>query len=387
MYPLILTVFIDLIGFGIVLPLLPLYAQAFGASPEVVTLVAASFTLAQSLFGPFWGWLSDRVGRKPVLLITIFGTFCAYLLLAFTSTLWMLFAARFLGGAMAANMGVAHALVTDLTRPEERTRGIARLSGAAGLGFVAGPAVGGLLAGSENPDFLAPYLAAAAFSAVAFLLAALVVRETVTPEQKTQARNNAGSWLRPVRHRQTRLVLCLLFMTPFVFAGIEVIVVLWSERVWDWGPRQNGYFYAWMGLCHVTFQWFAIGPLARRFGERAMVTTGAFSLGAGAFWMPLAQSVPELYAAAFLMILGVSMNAASLNALLSQYADPDNRGRLLGLGQMSAGAGRIAGPALAGVVFANLGIGWPFFAGAIVMIAMAALSRRISSRRIGQDPS
>ena len=148
MYALIFTVFVDTVGFGIVLPLLPLYAQKFGASPELVTLVPLA-SAGQALFGPFWGWLSDRVGRKPVLLITITGTLGAYLLLAFSSSLLMLFLVRFLGGAMAANMSVAHALVADISRAEDRTRDIARLSGAAGLGFVAGPAIGGLLAGID----------------------------------------------------------------------------------------------------------------------------------------------------------------------------------------------------------------------------------------------
>ena len=169
MYALIFTVFVDTVGFGIVLPLLPLYAQAFGASPELVTLVAVSFTMGQALFGPFWGWMSDRLGRKPVLLLTISGTLCAYVLLAFTSSLMMLFLVRFIGGAMAANMGVANALVADVTTPEDRTRNIARLSAAAGLGFVAGPAIGGILAGVElgrSPFFL-PYLTAAIFSACA----------------------------------------------------------------------------------------------------------------------------------------------------------------------------------------------------------------------------
>lgn len=385
MYALIFTVFVDLVGFGIVLPLLPLYAQSFGASPEAVTLVAASYTAAQALFGPLWGRLSDRFGRKPILLVTLAGTVVAYALLAMTSSLWMLFAARFIGGAMAANMSVAHALVADITTPEQRTRAIARLSGAGGLGFIAGPAIGGLLAhaGSGAPDFVAPYAAAAAFSAVAFVLAIVLLRESVTAESRGRARTAGvlSGWGWILRRPQTRLVLCLMFLTPFVFAGIEVILVLWTARTLGWGPDQNGWLYTWMGFCHMTSQWFVVGRLAARFGERALIGGGAVSLGAGVMWMPLAGSVPELYAATALMIFGVSANNSSLSALLSQYAGSHSRGRVLGFGQTFAGVGRILGPVLAGILFAQAGIAWPFFAGALAMVAMAVLSRKIGARR------
>ena len=285
-------------------------------------------------------------------------------------------------------MSVTHALIADLTRPEDRTRAIARLSGAAGLGFVAGPAIGGLLGGSDpaSPDFITPYLAAAVFSAVAFCLAIVLITESVSDDQKIRARQMPGlkSWVAVFAKPQTRLVLCLMFCTPFVFAGVEVIIVLWSERVWGWGPHQNGLFYAWMGLCHMVLQWFVIGRLAARIGERALVTAGAISLGAGVLWLPLASSEVELYLGAVLMIFGTASNASALSSLLSQYADADSRGRVLGVGQTFGGFGRIGGPALAGVAFAVLGVHWPFYAGAVAMVFMAVFSRRIAVRRASE---
>ena len=385
MYALIVTVFIDTIGFGIVLPLLPLYAQDIGASPELVTLVAASFTCGQALFGPFWGWLSDRIGRKKVLIITVFGTACAYILLAFTTKLWVLFLVRFFGGAMAANMGVANALVADITSPQDRTKNLAKLSSAAGLGFVAGPAIGGLLAGFEfrGSVFLLPYLVAALFSFVALFLVLKIVKDVSPIENKIERESTTilNSWKNVLTNSQTRLLLFLMLAPPFVFAGIEVIIVLWSERLWGWGPIENGYFYAWMGASHVLIQWFLIGPLAKLLGERMLVTLGALSLCVGAVCMPLASAEFQLYIAAALMILGTASSSAALSSLLSIHADSQNRGSVLGLGQAFAGMGRIGGPALSGVVFVLLGVDWPFYFGALVMVFMCFASRLILVRR------
>ena len=151
---LLLPVFVDLIGFGIVLPLQPFYAQAYGASPGTVTLVAASYTAMQFVFAPLWGRLSDRVGRKPVLLATSAGACIGYLALAHTDSLLGLFLARAFGGAMAGNIGVAHAYMAELVGPDRRARAMGRVGAAAGLGFVAGPAIGGLLSGPDpaNPE-------------------------------------------------------------------------------------------------------------------------------------------------------------------------------------------------------------------------------------------
>jgi MFS transporter, DHA1 family, tetracycline resistance protein len=381
------TVFIDLVGFGIVLPLQPFYAQKFGAAPEIITLVAASFTLTQFMFAPVWGRLSDRIGRRPVLLITIFGTFIGYLWLAFTDSLIMLFAARAFGGAMAANIGVAHAYVADITSPEDRSRGMGRIGAAAGLGFVAGPAIGGLLAGPDpvNPDFQFPFLAAAAFSAAAFVLSVFFLRETLDRQARNAAAALNGSRIAALIDALSRpnmgVLLLLVMMTPFVFSGIETILAIWTEHVLAWGPEQNGYMYAYMGVVAVLVQGLLIGPLTRAFGEKHLIGGGAFTVFLGTLWLPWGVGYASIMGALGLIVAGVCMCGPSLSSLISQHAASHERGRILGVSQSSAGLGRILGPALSGTAFAGLGADSPFYIGAIVMIVMLTLSLWITGHR------
>jgi len=377
---LFLTVFIDLVGFGIVLPLQPFYAQSFGATPDVITLVAASYTLTQFLFAPVWGRLSDRVGRRPVLLVTIFGTFIGYLWLAFTDSLLMLFLARAFGGAMAANIGVAHAYVADVTPPDTRARGMGRIGAASGLGFVAGPAVGGLLAGADpiNPDFQLPFFAAAAFSAVAFLVALRFLPETVDIATRNAARDDrrgrATVFIDAIGRPGLPLLVMLVFMTPLVFSGVETVLALWSERALGWGPQQNGYMYGFMGLIAVAVQGLAIGPLIKTIGERRAVAAGALCVLTGALLLPSATGYGVVMAALGLIVVGVCISGPSLTSIISRHAGSHERGSLLGVSQSAAGLGRILGPALSGTVFAGLGRDWPFYLGAVVMALMFLLS-------------
>jgi DHA1 family tetracycline resistance protein-like MFS transporter len=377
MIALFMTVFVDLVGFGIVLPLQPFYAQKLGAAPDVVTLVAASYTAMQFVFAPVWGRLSDRIGRKRVLLFTIAGSCAGYLWLAFAESLVMLFLARAFGGAMAANMGVAHAYVADVTPGADRAGAMGRIGAAAGLGFVAGPAIGGLLAGPDavNPNYQLPFFAAAGFSALAFIAAVVFLRETSAAEAGGAMRRSAFQvlWTAIVQAR-LRLILALVFMTPFVFSGIETILALWSDHTLGWGPERNGYAYAFMGFVAVVVQGFAVGPLTRALGEGRVVACGAVAVMAGAVLAPVAGGAAGLYIALGLITGGVCVTGPTLTSLVSHYAGANERGTVLGLSQSSAGLGRILGPALSGTVFARMGPDWPFLAGALVMALMLALS-------------
>jgi len=381
---LLLSVFIDTVGFGIVLPLLPFFAERFGATPLTVTLLASVYSFAQFVFAPVWGRLSDRWGRRPVLLLTIGGTAAGYLWLAFGDSLLALFLARAATGAMAANVAVVQAYISDVTGAADRARGMARVGAAHGLGFVLGPAIGGLFSGADPaaPDLALPFLIAAALSGTAFAIALAGLRETVSAEQKLAAAGGLGRvamFADAVRRPGLALLLILLALTPFVFSGVESIFVLWSEHQLGWGPRQNGWIYTFMGAVAVAVQWLLVGRLARRFGEARMIRAGAALIGAGVLLLPFMTGPAGLCAAFGLIVSGVCINNPCLSSLISQHAGPEERGALLGVSQTCSTLARIAGPAWSGFAFGAIGPAWPFLSGALVMAAMLALALRVSA--------
>lgn len=202
MFILFLIVFIDLVGFGIVIPLLPFYGEHFQADPFTVSLIMATYSLGQFIAAPFWGRLSDTIGRRPVLIISLFGAVLSYIWLGFATTLWMLFAARMVGGLMAGNISTAFAYIADITTIENRAKGMGMVGAAFGLGFIAGPAIGGILAGPDplTADFQTPAFVAAAMSFVAFVLTFLRLKESLPADVRAQAANKP----RPKRWAQMR---------------------------------------------------------------------------------------------------------------------------------------------------------------------------------------
>ncbi len=384
MVALFLTIFVDMVGFGIVIPLLPFYAERYGAAPDMVTLLVASYTFAQFLFAPVWGRVSDRFGRRPIILLTVFGTVVGYIWLAFTDSLLTLFLARAFTGAMASNMAVIHAYVADVTPPEQRARGMGRMGAAHGMGFVTGPAIGGLLAGADpvNPNFQMPFFIAAALSAIAFVIAIFLVRESVSPEARAAAarrpsQNRIAKLLEAVARPQLGLLFLLLAMTPFVFSGIESTFVMWSERALGWGPEQNGYLYAYMGVVAVCAQGLLVGPLTARFGERRLIMAGPVLMGIGVLLLPFGTGYLWLCVAFGFIVMGTCITNPAINSLISQYASPEERGSLLGVAQSCSGLARIMGPLWGGFAFVTFGRDWPYFSAAVVMAVMFAFALRV----------
>ncbi|MBC8269949.1 MAG: MFS transporter [Rhodospirillaceae bacterium] len=383
MLTLFLIVFIDLVGFGIIIPLLPFFGEHFNASPAMIGLLMASYSLAQFIAAPFWGRTSDRIGRRPVLLITLAGTSASYVLLGFSNSLLMLFLARGLGGFMAGNISTAFAYVADITTPENRTKGMGVIGAAFGLGFIAGPAIGGILAGPDplNADYQTPSLAAAGLSAIALTMAFFLLKESLSDDIRKEiaempAKNRRQQFKSALGKPGVGLLIGLSFLATFVFAGMETTFAMWSERRMGWGPQQNGYLFAFVGILSALVQGGLVGRLARRFGETNLVIQGATALALGMLLIPFTNSLVTLLGAMVIVAYGFSIITPSLNSLISLQVGSGEQGGVMGVGRSATTMARVIGPAWAGLLFSLLGMDWPYFGGAAVMSVVVLLGLR-----------
>ncbi len=380
---LFLIVFVDLVGFGVIIPLLPFFAEHFDASPMTVGLLMATYSLGQFIAAPFWGRTSDRIGRRPILLITLAGGSISYVLLGFADSLWMLFTARALGGFMAGNISTAFAYVADTTTPENRAKGMGVIGAAFGLGFIAGPAIGGILAGPDplNANFQAPAFAAAGLSLTAFVMTIFLLKESLSED----LRRSLSEKPRVQRSQQFReaisrphvgLLIALSFLATFVFAGMETTFAMWSERRFSWGPQQNGYIFAFIGVLSAIIQGGLTGRLTRRFGEANLVVQGAVALALGMLLIPLSDSLTTLLVAMVIVAYGFSVINPAMTSLISLQVGPEEQGGIMGVTRSATTMARVLGPVWAGMLFAVIGIDWPYFAGTAVMIVVAIIAAK-----------
>ncbi|MFO1058685.1 MAG: MFS transporter [Dongiaceae bacterium] len=374
---LFLIVFVDLLGFGIVIPLLPFYAEHFGAGPAAATWLMGCYSLAQLFFSPVWGRLSDRHGRRPILLVALAFSVASYLWLGFADALWMLFAARLLAGVGAGNIAAAQAYVADVTTPENRAKGMGMIGAAFGLGFTVGPALGGLLAGSAVTAASAalPAFVAAGLSAVAWLATLLLLPESLKPGEMPAG--PAGR-LRLAREAfgqpGLRRLILLLFLTLTAFAGMETTFALWAQAGFGWGPRQVGWIFFLVGMVLILVQGGLIGRLTQRFGEARLVVAGTALIAAGLLGLTQARGLAGVLAASALLALGMGLLNPSVNSLLSRRARGDSQGGILGVAQSAGSLARIVGPAIAGALFAAQGRNAPYYLGAMIMVVVLAFA-------------
>jgi multidrug resistance protein len=371
------VIVIDLIGFGIVIPILPAYTKDLGASAGILGVLLATHAALQFLFAPVWGRLSDRIGRRPVMLVTIAGTSLALLLLGLAESILGLFVARLLSGLFSANISVATAYVADVTAESERTRWMGMVGASFGVGFILGPALGGFLHpyGSGVPAFAAAGLAAANFLWAAFSL---------TEPERHEDRQRKRGGLRAVLRDKVVARLCL---TNLIFtigvAQLESTFFYWMNDQFGYDVREIAFILVAMALVMVSVQGGGIRPLVERLGERRMLVSGLI-LMALAF-----PAIPMLHTVGFLMIplavsaLGRAIAQPPMTSLVSMRGNAAERGELMGVFQSSAALARIFGPLVAGVLY-DFSAPSPFYLAAALFALGAALSLGLASEDAGR---
>lgn len=371
-----LTVFIDLLGFGMVVPLLPQYAEDFGASPFTAGLLVASYSLAQFVFAPFWGHISDRVGRKPILALTLAGNTIAYSLYAVAGGLPMLFVSRSLSGFFGANISTAQAYVADVTTPENRAKGMGMIGMAFGLGFVLGPAIGGALG---EIGAWAPGAGAALLSLTACSVATFRLEESLTPALRASAARKGGH---PILSLTTALknpalagLLGLFFFLVFGFANLEAMLPLFLKDRYAFGKGQSGLVFAYIGVAIAFAQGFLLGRLVRRYGEERLLKVGPLliALGMQGYW--LAPSLGIYLLIVPIVAVGMGISNPTVATLISRRTPPDIQGRTLGLSQSLGALARAISPGLAGWLYGRYpregGSIVPFvWGGAVILVGL-----------------
>jgi DHA1 family tetracycline resistance protein-like MFS transporter len=368
---LFITVFIDLLGFGIIIPLLPFYAESFGASAFAIGLLSTSFSLMQFLFSPIWGRWSDQIGRKPIILIGLLGSCLSYVTMALATSLALLFVARVVGGIAGANIPTAQAYIADVTTPENRARGMGLMGAAFGLGFIFGPAIGGLLSrfSPETPMWCAAALCFGNFVAAWFLL----------PESRpASASTRSLSRMEAFRHAMSQptllLILALYFIVTMAFSAFEATFALFTEARFGFTAASIGFLFAFIGAIIALIQGVFIGRVVKRVGERRVIPVAILGIAISIGMLTVVWSVPTLLVALGLLAMGMGFNNPSLSSLVSKLSHEDDQGGILGLASSLASLGRVVGPAWGGYLYDAYGMTTPYLGAAGLMLVAFAVS-------------
>ncbi len=370
-------VFIDLMGFGIVIPLLPLYGERYRPSALAMGMLLSAFSATQFAAAPVLGRLSDRFGRKPVLLFSLAGSVAGYLLFAFAHSLAMLFAARIIDGISGGNISTAQAYVADVTTPETRARGMGMIGAAFGLGFIFGPAIAGV---TVRWGSWAPGVAAAAMSALAFAATAIFLRE---PEKSRGSAVERGfsALGRALADRSIAVLLAVFFLLTFAFSNFEATFAQFLHDTLAASPSRVAFVFVYVGVLISLVQGGLIGPLTRAFGERRLVIAGGFAVAVALALLPFSLAIPLVMAALVPLTLGIGATNPSLSSLVSKEARAEDRGTVLGAYQSVSALGRILGPIWGEIAYFRLGRFGPHWTGAAIAAAAAALSLTLKRSR------
>lgn len=373
LFSIILVVFIDLLGFSLILPLLPYYAKTFNANQTVTGILIASYALMQLIGAPILGRLSDRFGRRPVLLLSVFGTFLGFLLLGFANSLWMLFASRILDGLTGGNLSVAQAYISDVTDEKSRSKGLGLIGAAFGLGFIIGPLTGGLL---SQWGYAVPAFAAAAISFINLILIYAWLPESLTTEKRSQMTEKKPAFslnalLVAFQRPFTGSILITRFFFGLAFAILQTIFSLYALAKFNLTARDTGFALTYVGMLSVIMQGFLVGRLTNRYREDLLIMVSVVLMGISLLGWALTPSILWLYIIMTPMALSGGLLNTLLSSTLTKAVAPQEIGGILGLSTAVESSTRIIAPILGGLLLQQIGIWAPGAFGAIVMVGVS----------------
>jgi MFS transporter, DHA1 family, tetracycline resistance protein len=363
---------IDILGFGILIPLVPYMADRFGAAPAVITALFGAYSLCQLIAAPFWGRLSDRYGRRPILISSLAGACLSYLILGLAHNLGWLFASRILGGFMAGNIAAAFAYASDVSLPEKRAASLGMIGAAIGIGFTLGPAIGGLLAGNDlrSASFVLPAVVSAGLSVFAILLVIFLLPESNTVERRKEhgSRARVGPLRMLIERPALRWIATAALLVTFSQAILESIFAIWALNKFGFGPRTVGLLMFCLACLAVLMQGGGVRLLVPRLGEAKLATLGICAYVLGLITVAEAPTLAITGLGLALCGMGIGAFNPSASSLASKQADVHDRGAVMGTYQSSSSLARVIGPFVSGPVYAALGPTAPFLTGACVTV-------------------
>ncbi len=415
--PIFIIVLIDLLGLTVIIPLMPLYATSFGADPLLIGVLGAAYPVMQFIGAPFLGRLSDRFGRKPILIVSQVGTFIGFLILGWANSLWLLFLARIVDGISGANISTAQAAITDSTNEKTRTQGLGLLGAAFGLGFIIGPIIAFLSLAASGNDYRIPAFVAAGFSALSVLLTAFLFHETLPVEKRGEEGGSPAfsftAMFRALRNPAVGILLVLMFAQQIAFGGFEQLLSLFTLNRLGLNASGNAVIFVFVGVLVVAVQGGFIGPWSRTLGDRRLIYLGLAALAVGLTLVAVTphQPVPWYSKAALTQELassgdfrthenptthnlhigipddghngwlglgwillamvpasiGGGVLQPSINSLITKRVKKDEVGGILGISASFLSGANAVAPLLGGVIFQAMGASWPFLFGGLLM--------------------
>jgi MFS family permease len=373
-----LTVFIDLIGFGICLPLLPKYAERYGAQGWKIGAAMGVYSLMQLVFAPWWGQLSDRIGRRPVLLVSNFGSIVAYGLFGLSAQFvgetgfWILVGSRVFAGICGANLSVASAFIADVTTPEKRSKGMGLIGMAFGLGFILGPVLGSQA--FKHFGLAGPGVVAAVICAINFVLGCIILPETQKKDAAPPVRRPRFEQIRHVlAMKEVGFLIGIYFLGTFAFTAFESTLPLLLDAKLKFDEEHVGYVFAFCGIMAAMVQGGGIGRLVKSFGERRLIGASLIVVAISLVLMPLANTLATLLGALAVFAIGSGINRAPTMGLISQLSPADEQGTTLGVAQSAGTLARVLGPTVATTLY-DVWLPAPYLACATIALLAGLLA-------------